>query len=389
MQGLQSRLYNHFTTKAFLDFRSTLDIATTNILPSLLSPTTGIPLHSLPRRFKDHRFSPDIYRLLLRRKLRIPIFDTPTPPPCPFCPKLCDQHGDHLFSCGFSKRFKPTLHNHIRDTLFTILQQIAPLANLVRTKHDVQREPTQRIPDQPTRRPLDVSIDLLTPTNAAATTVGIDITIPHISSHLSKKSHPLIPFITRTHLASIRSKFQGRTTSASSAENVIQSLTANHIALVPFTVDHLGGLGHFAIALLFAPHDSPIQVPPKTPIAAYNFQHAYAVTAHDTALASSLHVAHHANQQWANTQPTTRFGQTFHTMTPQQWTLQSLSLNISHGLGKYLQGALQALSQAKSSPTSIVRTNFYGPTPYSFRPHMPVLTAAAPPMLRTFHAQPP
>lgn len=389
-KGLQSRLYTYSTTQAFLSLRPTLDASVLDILPSLLSPLTGIPLHSLPRRFKDHRFSPDVYRLLLRRKLRLQLFDTPDPPSCPFCTKTCDCHGDHLFSCGFSKRFKPTLHNHIRDTLFTILQQLAPLANLVRTKHDIQREPSQRIPDQPTRRPLDVSIDLLTPTHAAAITIGIDVTIPHVSSALAKKSHPSIPLIMRTHLASIRSKFQGRTTTASSAEAVIQSLNAHHIALIPFTVDHLGGLGPFAATLLFTPSDSPITQPPPTPITAFNFQHRSAEIAHDVALDSSLHVAHHANREWSRTHPTTRFGQTYHTMTPQQWSLQSLSLNISHGLGQYLQGALTALSHAKkSSPTSPPRTIFYGPTPFSFRPHVPVLTAAAPPTLHTFHTQPP
>jgi hypothetical protein len=61
MKGLQSRLYNHFTTKAFLVFCSTFDTAIDNILPSFLSPTTSIPLHSLPCHFTDHSFSPDIY----------------------------------------------------------------------------------------------------------------------------------------------------------------------------------------------------------------------------------------------------------------------------------------------------------------------------------------
>jgi hypothetical protein len=229
-KGLQSQLYHHFTTKAFSQFRPSLDESIHDILPSLLSPTTSIPLHSLPRRFADHRFPPDIYRLLLRRKLRLPLFDTSAPPPCPFCPQLCDPHGDHFFTCGFSKRYKATYHNHVRDTLFSILQLLAPLAGIARSKHDVQREPSQRIPDCPKRRPLDVSIDLLTPTAADAITVGIDVTIPPISSALSKKSNPSIPLITRTHLASIRSKFHGRTTKASTAEAVIQSLNAHHIA---------------------------------------------------------------------------------------------------------------------------------------------------------------
>jgi hypothetical protein len=84
------------------------------------------------------------------------------------------------------------------------------------------------------------------------------------------------------------------------------------------------------------------------------------------------------------------FNKEYHTMTPQQWSRQSLSLNISHSLGQYLQGALPALSHAKqSSPMSPPHTTFYQPTPFSFRPHVTILTAAMPPTLCTFHAQPP
>jgi hypothetical protein len=289
------------------------------------------------------------------------------------------------------KKFKPSLHNHIRDTIFTIVQLLAPLGNLVCTKHDVQLEPSQRIPNLPSRRPLDVSVDLLTPTAAAATTVGIDVTIPHVFSNLAKKSHPSIPTILRTHLASIRAKLHGRTTTASTAEAVIQALNTHHIALIPFTVDHLGGLGPFTITLLFDLKTSPLTLPPPTPLSAYNFNHPLAETAHDTALASSLHVASHADREWSKTHPHASFGQTHHTMTPQQWALQSLSLNISHALGKYLQGALQVLSQGKSSismrPLHNTTTAFYGPTPFTFTPTTHVLSAAAPPNeLCTFHA---
>jgi hypothetical protein len=95
-KGLQSRLYHHFTAETFLTFRSSLDASdpTTDILPSLLSPTTGIPLHSLPRRFQDHRFTPDKYRLLLRRKLRLPLFDTPTPRLIGLAGDYWDKNGE-------------------------------------------------------------------------------------------------------------------------------------------------------------------------------------------------------------------------------------------------------------------------------------------------------
>jgi hypothetical protein len=68
-RGLQSQLYTHLAKKAFLQCHQNLGDATLDILPSLLLPTTSVPMHSLPHCFTDHRLSPDTYRLLLHRKL--------------------------------------------------------------------------------------------------------------------------------------------------------------------------------------------------------------------------------------------------------------------------------------------------------------------------------
>jgi hypothetical protein len=133
-------------------------------------------------------------------------------------------------------------------------------------------------------RPLDVSVDLLTPTTVNATTVGIDVTIPHVSNALAKKSHPSISLISRTYLTSIHSKLNGRTSTVSSRVAVIHSLNTYHIALIPFTVDHLGGLDSFAVNLLFSPHNSHLVLLPPTPSTAYNFKHQPALIAHDVAL---------------------------------------------------------------------------------------------------------
>jgi hypothetical protein len=85
-------------------------------------------------------------------------------------------------------------------------------------------------------------MDLSTPTNAAAILVGIEVTIPHISSNLAKKSYPSIPSITRTHLASIHEKVQGRTSNSCQGDEVISALNDQHSTLIPFTVDHLATL---------------------------------------------------------------------------------------------------------------------------------------------------
>jgi hypothetical protein len=123
----------------------------------------------------------------------------------------------------------------------------------------------------------------------------------------------------------------------------------------------------------WTPSQSTSSSPPTIPILFSSLllpaQHTISSTNQHSSLtmwpcASSLHVPHHATREWCKTHPTTRFGQTYHTMTPQQWALQSLSLNISHALGKYLQGALTDLSNAKSIPTHTSRITFYryGPT---------------------------
>jgi hypothetical protein len=78
LTGMSSRLYQQSIKKQWFALLPSLDVCTLGLLPSLLSPMTSIPLHSLPRSFADHRFSADNYRLLLCRKLRLPII-----PPSP------------------------------------------------------------------------------------------------------------------------------------------------------------------------------------------------------------------------------------------------------------------------------------------------------------------
>jgi hypothetical protein len=382
LQGLSSKVYHHNLTQALLAIMPSLPSTTRNILSSLLSQTTSIPLHSLPRRFPDHRFHPDAYRLLLRRKLRLPLFDQPSPPTCRHCKKQCDPCGDHLFSCGFHKS---PLHNHIRDTVYSITQLLGPLSGLVRSKHDVQLEPACRLPNHPTKRPLDVSVDLKTPTSSAACTVGIDVTIPPVLSHLPSRSTSSTHHIERTHLDSIRSKLNGRTSKTAEGAQIISAINEQRIALIPFTVDHFGALGRFAQDFLFSPATSPLNTPPAINLDLRRFAHDPARLAYSSALASPLHLVHHANLAWKalQTNTTRRFGCTHHTHTPQQWALQSLSLNISHALAAHLATALT--SNARRAAPSQPQTT-YGTTPY-FPTGRRVLVPGAPRTVPTYHSR--
>jgi hypothetical protein len=130
-------------------------------LPSLLSPLTSIPLTSMSRRTPSNRFTNDEFRILLQRKLRVPIF-SPT-----FHERQCtcrtrpilDPYGDHFFSCTAAS--KTPLHNQMRDTVFHILSKLGPIANLVRTHTDVLLESPNLLLTFPTLRPADIGIHIL------------------------------------------------------------------------------------------------------------------------------------------------------------------------------------------------------------------------------------
>jgi hypothetical protein len=109
----------------------------------------------------------------------------------PFCYHSCDCYGDHLFFCGFSKKCKSSLHKHICDTLYTILFLLASLAGLARTANRIQCEPKNRLPNHPQCCPLDVVIDLITPTNAAAVSVRHG---PYYSPYFEEPLQEVLPF---------------------------------------------------------------------------------------------------------------------------------------------------------------------------------------------------
>ena len=154
----------------------------------------------------------------------------------------------------------------IRNTFHTVLHTLGPLATFCRNSTDVQCKPAALLPHHPTKCPADIGFPPFSPTsptNPDLTTryVAIDITIP--PAPLSAPSlipsqipspHPLLA----AHEGSAQRKFIGRTSQVDAAI-LMADLNANHITLLPFTVDHLGGFGYFTHMLLFGDH-SPHRV---------------------------------------------------------------------------------------------------------------------------------
>ena len=235
-------------------------------LPSLLSPLTSMAF-SLPLTASKFRLDNAVFKPAMRRKLRLPLFSHD---PNQLAPKSCkcakkttlDAQGDHLFSCSATS--KTPLSNAIRDTLFDVLRQIAPAAKAVDTSLDVHVEPPGLAPQHSRNiRPAHVGMLLKQPhRNQHFRYTAIDITVPPPQKPLpilDPSDHENIACMaSKTHQDAARDKFCRDPTTA-------QHLYDNGVYLLPFTVDHLGGLGSFAENLLFPSEHQPHLFHPAKP----------------------------------------------------------------------------------------------------------------------------
>jgi hypothetical protein len=175
----------------------------------------------------------------------------------------------------------------------------------------------------------------------------------------------------------MRFKLEGRSHDNIASQSIIRDINTSQATLLPFTVDHLGGLGPLSIPFLFHPKRSPITHAPPITADMLSLSNDQSLYTFDRAVDSTnLHIADKATQIWKINHPKTPFGNTHHTFTPTQWAMQALSLNISHALANAITTALQ------EQPTSTTRppTTFRGPTPYAFLHRQTAYrTAAAPP----------
>ena len=58
----------------------------------------GAWLHAIPSGSLSTRIDPLIYRTMIQRRLRVPIYDQNTH--CPFCDEVMDIYGDHCLTCA-------------------------------------------------------------------------------------------------------------------------------------------------------------------------------------------------------------------------------------------------------------------------------------------------
>jgi hypothetical protein len=143
--------------------------------------------------------------------------------------------------------------------------------------------------------------------------LAIDISItptPPCLNDFSKNAESAL----LTHLSIEARKFTEHDTHNSACQMLIHEVTPSRIAIIPFTIDPLGGLGPFDTAILFRATQTP-SVPTLSPTAK---------AAHSLASGSSKISAllTKADSQWLALYPNRLFGSTFRTPTPSAWSKQ-------------------------------------------------------------------
>jgi hypothetical protein len=112
------------------------------------------------------------------------------------------------------------------------------------------------------------------------------------------------------------------------------------ISLLPFTIDHLGGLGYQATNFLFGSQSQipAASQPPEWTTSTFRTNpEAYTLYKDSLDTIPSGILLPSATHNWQLRSPRPpRFGRTYHTYTPTQWATQALALNLTKTLSQHI-----------------------------------------------------
>jgi hypothetical protein len=136
-----------------------------------------------------------------------------------------------------------------------------------------------------------------------------------------------------SHITAETKKFSGRDTKNTVGQVLIHNLTSQAIAISPFTLDPLGGLGPFATSLLFRSLPTP-----PAPTLSVTAKAAHTLSSGGPAKVSAILAK--ADSKWHSLYTTHLFGKAFRTPTPSSWAKQLLGLNFILATSKHFHTSM-------------------------------------------------
>ncbi len=140
------------------------------------------------------------------------------------------------------------MHNRIRDSVYLVMNHLAPYAHLVSSEADVALEPSGLLLPYPNCRPADVLLRLLPGAIPQASHLLIDVTtIPMpmaaiaTTGNFPDLSTPLS--VSKVHQKYENEKFRGTRAAGVARDLVTRELRCHGYLLLPATIDPGGQLG--------------------------------------------------------------------------------------------------------------------------------------------------
>ena len=310
-------------------------------LGDLLDPKMAASLMDLSRTTVSNRRRDDDFRCMLKRKLRLPLWNDLETVTC-FCGKVMDAFGDHCLSCR--RHCKTTMHNHIRDGLWELLKYVFPLARLCSTETSVDREPLNIVRGLPQLRPFDISVFydpmvVNSPWRTSITRFGFDVTVvsskpltlPSTLSTAAQKNEIKLRLRDGEKI-----KFQRRGASDQgtkvtlSGDEIMKEIISKNMALIPIAVSPHGTVGSLFNRFMYG--DEPL----PSPKFAKDRIHAPAADRVARSRNVPRGILIKATEYWRKDTHDIFFGDYYKATDPRRWFDQQFGLVISKAISSHL-----------------------------------------------------
>ena len=338
------RLASSKRTKIMLEHEWSSDSDALGQMEDLLDPKMAACLLDMSRLCEDHRRRNDDFVIMLKRKLRLPLWFEDNLQTC-FCGRRMDPFGDHALSCA--RHCKSTLSNNIRDGLWTLFKDLLPLVRLCSHSSSVSREAVRVVRGLPLKRPFDVDVFLdpmieKCPWHTSLRRIGFDVTVitskpltlPTESMTAARKNE-----IKLRLRDGERGKFMRQGGSDASTgitmtgDEIIQDIILQDFCLIPTAVSPHGTTGSLFDRFMYG--TDPLPLPN------YDDDHKHAAAADRVArdFDTPRGILKVANEIWRSANPDIFYGDYYKTMDPWTHFQQKFGLAISKGISAHLHRA--------------------------------------------------
>eukprot|EP00956_Cyclotella_meneghiniana_P005411 scaffold6804_cov57-Cyclotella_meneghiniana.AAC.14 len=222
-------------------------------------------LFTMSRTPHQHRIPNEVFKIMLKRKLRLRLWPFTHLTHCTCTAKL-DPYGDHCLGC--TDNHKTAASDCIRDEIVMILKRILPLVQLIRQQSQVETEPTKIIKDLPKQRPFDLAFRVEHSTTeqmrrCPLSRIGFDVTLIHSnisSSDITKDCDLLDNDEPSARLRDLgeKKKFErprGGTNNVTgvtlTGDEAIGQIIDNNQALIPIAIGPFGEIGDLFMRFLY------------------------------------------------------------------------------------------------------------------------------------------